>query len=119
MTDTPTQAPQQDTGASNAKIVYILYLVSLIVGLTGIVGVVMAYMYKGEATAWVQDHYRWQIRTFWIGLLYSCIGLALTFIGIGFIILLATAIWFIIRCVKGYQCLEKRQPLPNSGSWLF
>ena len=55
---------------SNAQIIYILYLVSLVVGVTGIVGVIMAYVYRGEAPDWLQSHYRFQIRTFWIGLLY-------------------------------------------------
>jgi len=119
MTDTPAPLQPQDGGAGNAKIVYILYLVSLVVGITSIIGVVMAYMYKAEAADWVRDHYRWQIRTFWIGLLYSFVGFLLLFFGIGFLLLIAVAVWFIIRCIKGFQCLEKRQPLPDSGSWLF
>ncbi|GAA0793657.1 DUF4870 family protein [Marinobacterium sediminicola] len=119
MTETPAPVQPQDGGASNAKIVYILYLVSLIAGITSIIGVVMAYIYQGDASDWVRDHYRWQIRTFWIGILYSLAGFLLTFIGIGFILLLLVVVWFIIRCIKGFQCLEKRQPLPDSGSWLF
>ena len=53
-----------------AKIVYILYLVSLLFGITGIIGVVMAYINKDDAPEWVQTHYQFQIRTFWIGALF-------------------------------------------------
>ncbi|WP_010324734.1 DUF4870 family protein [Marinobacterium stanieri] len=118
MSDTPV-VQQPDSGANNAKIVYILYLVALVSGITAIIGVVMAYIYKNDAADWVQDHYRWQIRTFWIGLLFSFIGSLLLFIGIGFIILLLLAVWMIIRCIKGLQALDKGQPLADSGSWLF
>jgi uncharacterized membrane protein len=110
-------ATQQDGG--NARIIYILYLVSLVVGITSLVGLVMAYVYRSDATDYIQAHYRWQIRTFWIGLLYTLLGLLLTGIGIGFLIFLFAVIWFIVRCVKGLQYLERREPPANPGSWLF
>ena len=109
---------QKDTG-SNAKIIYILYLVSLVLGITGLVGLIMAYVNKGDAPDWLKSHYQWQIRTFWMGLLYTVIGLITTGIMIGFLILLLNLVWFIIRCVKGLSALEKKQPLPQPTSWLF
>ncbi len=108
---------QQDGG--NARIIYILYLVSLVVGITALVGLVMAYVYRAEATDCIKAHYRWQIRTFWIGLLYTLSGVLLSGIGVGFLILLFALIWFIVRCVKGLQSLERREPPANPGSWLF
>ncbi|ANG61325.1 hypothetical protein A8C75_01830 [Marinobacterium aestuarii] len=110
-------ATQQHGG--NARIIYILYLVSLVVGITALVGLVMAYVYRSEATDCVKAHYSWQIRTFWIGLLYTLLGALLTGIGVGFLILLFAVIWFIVRCVKGLQCLERREAPANPGSWLF
>ncbi|WP_296057165.1 hypothetical protein [uncultured Amphritea sp.] len=112
-------AEVQKSNGSNAKVVYILYLVSLIVGVTGIVGLVMAYVYKADAPGWLKTHYQWQIRTFWMGLLYTVIGLFTTMILIGYLILLFNLVWFIIRCIKGLSALEKRQPLPDPTSWLF
>ncbi len=111
--DSEQQAP------GNAKIIYILYLLSLIIGVTALVGLVMAYVYKSDATGWIKDHYHWQIRTFWIGLLYTLTGLVLTGIGIGYLILLFALIWFIVRCVKGLQRLERRESPPNLYRWLF
>lgn len=104
---------------NTANIIYILYLVGLVVGITSVVGVVMAYLNRVEAAEWVRTHYRWQIRTFWIGLLYSLMGLALATVVIGFFILLFTAVWFIVRVVKGMQRLGQGEPVPNVESWMF
>ncbi|WP_417226463.1 DUF4870 family protein [Amphritea sp.] len=111
---------QQSTDkGSNAKIVYILYLASLVFGITGLVGLIMAYVYKGDAPDWLKSHYQWQIRTFWIALLYTVIGIITTSFLIGFLILLLNVVWFIVRCIKGLSALDKQQPLPQPTSWLF
>jgi len=86
-------APSDPREGESAKIIYILYLVSLAVGLTAIVGVVMAYVNRTEAPVWVATHYRLQIRTFWIGLLYAFISLATFFVFIGFLFGLFTLVW--------------------------
>lgn len=103
----------------NVKIVYILYLVSLVVFITAVVGLVMAYVYRSDASEPVSSHYRWQIRTFWLGALYSVIGLLTSVILVGWLVLLFTAVWFIIRCVKGLQWLDRGEAIPNVESWMF
>jgi len=102
-----------------AKVIYILLIVGTIVGITSIIGLVMAYVMKDGSEQWLQSHYRFQIRTFWIGLLYSMTGALLINIGIGFFILLFTFIWMIVRCTKGLKQLENREPVKNLESWLF
>ncbi|MFM9841534.1 MAG: DUF4870 family protein [Dongiaceae bacterium] len=118
MSEAQNVGAAEDSG-STANLVYILYLVGLVVGITGIVGLIMAYMNRSSAPAWVQSHYTFQIRTFWIGLLGSVIGIALSFILIGFLVLAAVAIWFIIRCVKGMQYVSRREAYPNPESWTW
>ena len=112
MSEAQNVGAAQDSG-STANLVYILYLVGLAVGITHFVGLVMAYMNRSSAPEWVQTHYTFQIRTFWIGLLGAAIGIALMFILVGFLVLAAVAIWFIIRCVKGMQCVGRREAYPN------
>jgi uncharacterized membrane protein len=51
-----------------AMVIYILYLVPF--GVTHIVGLVLAYVSRESAPDWLRSHYTFQIRTFWIGLLY-------------------------------------------------
>ncbi|WP_020410580.1 DUF4870 family protein [Hahella ganghwensis] len=114
-----TAGQENASSASNAKIIYILYLVSIIFGLTSIVGLIMAYIYKSDAPEWVQTHYRFQIRTFWIGLLYGFIGVVLSFFVIGYLVLLFVLIWLIVRCVKGLKALDQKQPVADPASWMF
>jgi uncharacterized membrane protein len=116
----PVSSNPIDPKAGNtANLVYILYLVTLVTGVTGLIGVIIAYLNKSQAPEWVQSHYRFQIRTFWIGLLFSLIGALTTWILVGFLILLLVLIWWIVRCVKGMQFVGKQQPYPNPATWMF
>ena len=108
-----------ETNTSIAKVIYILYIVGTIIGLTAVIGLVMAYVNKEEENSWLQTHYRFQVRTFWIGLLYLFIG-GLTFqLIIGVFILVCWFFWVIIRCAKGLKQLENQQPVKNLESWFF
>ena len=113
----PETPPATADNGSTANVVYILYLIAIVVGLTAIAGVVMAYIYRGDAPEWVRTHYRFQIRTFWIGLLISLVGTLLTWIGVGFLILAALLVWWIVRCVKGMKALGERRPIENPATW--
>lgn len=108
-----------EPGPSNMVAVYVLYLAGLAIGITPLVGVVMAYINRGQSEAWVETHYTWAIRTFWIGLLYFLIALILTFLLIGFILFIAVAVWFIVRVVVGLQAVSRNEPMKNPQSWLI
>lgn len=120
------QTPSQDAiarylapGGDNVKLVYVLYLASVVIGITLLVGLIMAYMNRGHVIgSWVESHYTYQIRTFWIGLLYSVISVVLMIVGIGFLLILAVVIWAIIRCIKGLQWAAAGNPVPNPESWI-
>ena len=112
-------AADRPVGTDTAKIIYILYLVGLAVGVTALIGVIMAYVNRDTGPEWLRSHYDFQIRTFWIGLLYSIAGIILSMILIGFLVLLFTAVWLIIRVVKGFKNLDQRQPVPDVKSWMF
>lgn len=104
---------------STAKVIYILLIVGTIIGITGIIGLIMAYVMKDDSEHWLQSHYRFQIRTYWIGLLYTIIGVITLSINIGYLVLLFAFVWLIVRCTKGLKQLEERQPVKNLESWLF
>lgn len=106
-------------GPANVQIIYILYLAGFIVGLTPIIGVVIAHLNKGKSEGWVTSHYTWLIRTFWIGLLYGFISFLLAIVLIGFVLMLATAVWVIVRCVLGLQAMGRNEPIKNPDSWLI
>ena len=96
-------------------IIYILYLVPI--GVTHIVGLVMAYVARDTAPEWLRSHYTFQIRTFWIGLLYAVVAGLLCFVFIGFLVVPVVVIWFIVRCALGLVRLSQRQPYPTPQSW--
>ncbi|MFT7339006.1 MAG: putative membrane protein [Marinobacter maritimus] len=91
-----------------AVVVYILQGLSFFLGgITGLVGVIINYVKLDDvAGTWIEPHFRWQIRTFWIGLLWTIIGVVTSFIIIGWFILMGIAIWVIYRIVKGALALN-------------
>jgi uncharacterized membrane protein len=126
-THPPTMPP---TGASAgapavkdtpAKIVYVLYLLALItVHVTAAIGVVVAYVYEGDAPPALRTHYRFQIRTFWIALLYGLVSAALLpLFGIGVAGFAFIAVWIIVRCVKGLRYMDRREAIPDPATWLW
>jgi uncharacterized membrane protein len=127
MTDTGTQPPVQgqsngwlEPGKTTLHIIYILYLVSFVIsGIPALIGVVMAYINRNKSAAWLETHYTWLIRTFWIGLLYSFISVILMLVFIGVIVVIAVAVWVIIRCIIGLQALGRGEPIRNPQSWIL
>ncbi len=104
---------------TSARIIYILYLVSIIIGITAIIGLVMAYVNKDDGSDWLKTHYRFQIRTFWIGALYLFISVVLSQVIIGLFVLLFWFIWLVVRCAKGLKYLEREEGYPNPVGWMF
>ncbi|UCI07230.1 DUF4870 family protein [Mesorhizobium sp. B1-1-8] len=120
----PNEAPRRtdgwlDPGSTNALVIYILYLASLVIGVTAIVGIVLAYINRGKAGGFVESHYTFLIRTFWIGILYALISLVLVFLIVGFLLMFVVAVWFIARCILGIQALQRGEPVRNPESWLL
>lgn len=105
--------------AKSANLVYILYLVGLLVPVVPIVGVVLAYMYRAQMTDWLASHNTFQIRTFWMGLLYAIVAMVLMITFIGWLIYIAVVVWLIVRCVKGLQAVSRREPIADPETWLF
>ncbi|HEY8872087.1 MAG TPA: hypothetical protein VIM52_03585 [Stellaceae bacterium] len=109
--------------ADTAKIIYVLYLVGWIIPvIPPIIGLIMAYIHRADAPAWVQSHYQFQIRTFWIGTLFFIIGCVVaTFIlnFIGWLIFVLTMVWWIIRCVKGLKELLDGAAHVNPATWVW
>ncbi len=106
-------------GGGTAKIVYVLYLGGIVIGLLALVGVVMAYVNRDDDGTWVADHYRFQIRTFWIGLLLTVVGVLTTFVVIGWAVLPIVVVWWIVRCVKGLKYVSRAEPYPNVTTWVW
>lgn len=114
------------------KVVYALHAFSLLTGIIGtatvvgafltgwpsIIAVILNYIKRSEARGtWLESHFRWQIRTFWFGLLW--ISLCGTFIiatlGIGLLFMWLpiglVGLWFVYRIIRGWITLGDRRPM--------
>ena len=107
----PTEA-QMKSLKSLTQVVYVLYALSYFAGITAIVGIIINNVKRDDvAGTWLESHFRWQIRTFWFGLLWALVGAATFFILIGMAILFANFCWIIYRIVKGWLNLNDNKPM--------
>ena len=128
------------TGAVNTRpslvtlthVIYGLHAFSLLTGVIGaativgafltawpsIIAVVLNYVKRSEARGtWLESHFRWQIRTFWYGMLWValCLLFVIFTLGVGILIawlpLAFVGVWFIYRIVRGWLALAERRRL--------
>jgi len=102
-----------------ALAIYVLYAVGYFTGISALIGVVIAHVKVADPDPVLHTHYQFQIRTFWIGLMYLAIGFPLCLVVIGFPILLWWFVWSLIRIVKGMIAVNEYRPIANPKSWLF
>jgi len=113
-------------------VIYALHGASLLVGIVGaatvvgaillgwpsLIAVILNYVKRSEARGtWLDSHFRWQIRTFWYGLLWVSLCIAFIVITLGVGILIAwvplgiVGLWFIYRIARGWLALVDRRPM--------
>jgi uncharacterized membrane protein len=95
-----------------ALLVYVLQAVGFLIGLTWIVGVVINYLKIDDVRyTWLETHFNWQLRTFWLGLAGMAVAWLLTIVKIGVLIGCAVTVWGIYRVAKGWLALNDRKPM--------
>ena len=82
------------------------------------VGVIIAYIDRSKTNKTYATHYQYLIRTFWIGFLFMFISSIFSIVGIGLLMMAATGIWYLIRCVKGFVLLQRGEPITAPTTWL-
>jgi len=113
-------------------VIYALHAISLVTGiitvasvvgafLTGwpsLIAVILNYVKRSDVRGtWLESHFRWQIRTFWFGLLWValCAIFVVATLGIGMLIawlpLTVVGLWFIYRIARGWLALQNRQSM--------
>jgi len=87
-------------------------------GLTMVAAVILNYIKREDMEGTMfASHCRWQIRTFWFGLLWSVLVAPSVAIGIGIVLLTAISIWVIYRIIKGWVRLsENKEMYPQTSS---
>ncbi|MBQ0131806.1 MAG: hypothetical protein KBT18_06445 [Comamonas sp.] len=93
-------------------VVYALYALSVFTGITAVVAIIINYIKKQDVQGTLyESHFRWQIRSFWFGLLWTFLAALTLFVGIGFILLPIVGIWYVYRQVKGFLRLNDGKPM--------
>jgi uncharacterized membrane protein len=91
---------------------------SFIFGWPSIIAVIINYVKRGDARGtWLESHFTWQIKTFWIAVVASILigisGFVLAIVLIGFAIwavgFFVLGVWAIYRIAKGWLRLRDRQ----------
>ena len=124
--------PSKNALVSWTHFIYALHAFSLLTGILGaatvvgafltgwpsIIGLILNYVKKSEVRGtWLESHFRWQIRTFWFGLLwiFLCICFIVMTLGIGIIIawlpMAIVGIWFVYRVARGWLALNDQRPM--------
>lgn len=120
MTDQTPQPTSSDFDMNKATIISLLYIASFFVGVTGIVGVILAFVWKDEvAGTWEESHLQFHIMTFVIGLIGSVIGIILSIVLIGIPLLIALAVWVLVRSIMALLKAQKQEPIADPKTWLF
>jgi uncharacterized membrane protein len=109
------QTPEPSAGLSARNVtpfVYILQAVAFFFPPLWIVAVIVNYVKIDDVRGtWLESHFRWQIRTFWFGLLWAVIGAISFIILVGWFVLAANYIWMIYRVVKGWLDFNGAKPM--------
>ena len=94
---------------------------SFLTGWPSIIAVILNYVKRSDVRGtWLESHFRWQIRTFWFGLLWIalCWLFILATLGIGILIawlpMALVGLWFIYRIGRGWMALNDGRPMPMS-----
>jgi uncharacterized membrane protein len=91
---------------------------SFLIGWPSIIAVILNYIKRSEVRrTWLESHFRWQIRTFWYGLLWVslCIIFVVMTFGIGLLVvwlpIAIVSLWFVYRIVRGWLALRERRAM--------
>ena len=88
-------------------VLYALYAASFLFGITALVAIIVNYVKRDDvAGTFLDSHFRWQIRTFWFGLLWLAVGWLTFILLVGWLVLATNCVWLIYRIVKGWLYLN-------------
>ena len=116
---TPPPTTPDTRGSQPAMVAYLIYLVACFTAVPSLVAVVVAYIFRDGAPDWLQTHYQYLIRTFWLMCLYIVIGIILWIFLIGMLVLALVPFWMGARCIVGIRALNEGRPISNPTSWII
>ena len=125
-------SPDERSLVNWTHLIYGLHAFSLLTGIFGtatvvgmfltgwpsLIAVILNYVKRSDVRGtWLESHFRWQIRTFWFGLLWILLCILFVFMTLGlgmFVVWIPVglvALWFIYRVARGWIALNDRRPM--------
>lgn len=93
---------------------------SFVFGLPSILAVIMNYARRSEVRdTYLEEHFRWQIRTFWFALLWMAVAALVSVplvlaLGLGiltfFVAAMVVGAWVVYRVLRGWLALRESRP---------
>lgn len=103
---------EENSNKTLTHVIYALHALSFLFGITGFIAVIINYVKRSDVNGtWLESHFKWQIRTFWWGLLWTIIGFIALYVMVGILILIATGIWYLYRVIKGWLRLNDNREM--------
>lgn len=122
----PAPAPESAPAGfdfNQPTIVALCYLASAISGFPMLIGVALAYVWQAAPEReWEKSHFRFHIRTFWIGIALGLLFLIPTLLTIGlagWILYPLLGLWLIVRSLVAMLKAQKREPISNVETWAW
>lgn len=113
------EVPAAEAGATMpVKIIYGLYFGGFLFPLLALGGLIYAYTKRGMPEP-MKSHIDFQITTFWYGLAILLVGMILSLVLIGYLIVLFWAVWTFVRCLTGLLLLNEGKPITRVASLGF
>jgi uncharacterized membrane protein len=129
--ESPAQAVDLEGSTAWCHVMYALHGLSALGGVLGaativgsflfgwpsIIAVILNYITRGNVNGtWLESHWRWQLRTFWIAAAWALGAgiLVMTIVGIVFALLIVAVlgVWLLYRVIRGWLALFDKKPMP-------
>jgi uncharacterized membrane protein len=132
--DTITAEPATQAAESLVTLTHVMYGLHAFSALTGllspafivtafltgwpsIIAVIINYAKRSDAQgSWLESHFRWQLTTFWMALMWVVLGamafVTLVGIPVAIFVWVVTGFWVVYRLVRGWLALNDRKPMP-------
>jgi len=122
MSDDKGQVDERDLeeDIKTANFIYNLFLVAVLIwAIPSFFGFVMALTNKKGAPDWLKSHFSFQVHTFLKGALFTFVSLLTLGLWIGALGIVATVIWWVLRCIEGMRFLKQEKAIPDPGTWYY
>lgn len=120
-TPTPPAPPAGGFDMNQPTIIALCYIAGWGTGgVSGLVGLILSLTWASEnKEPWAASHFTYLARTFWVALAGVVIGVVLTIVFIGILILALVPVYVTVRAIMSLLKAQKHEPMPDPETLLF